>query len=519
MSAARPHRVAVIGAGITGLAAAQRLTSQDPGVIVTVYELSDRVGGIIQTIERDGFLIERGPDSFITNKPGAVQLCEEIGFSDQLIPTDATYRHSLVLRNGRPLPVPDGFMLMAPTRPWSILTTSVLSWRGKFRLLGELLVARRVSDDDESLASFVRRRFGNEALDRLVQPLIGGIYTSDPEKLSLRATLPRFPDMEKQFGSVIRGALSQQKQMKTQSPLLVAASGRTRSSDAGTRSADSSSGSGARYGLFLTARRGLSSMADAVSKACGATGRVTIELSQQIRAIGNATTNMDDVIVASGRPSSAWTVQTGDGTSPRVFDAVIVSAPTNATSRMLAGEQFEGLRSALSAIEYASSAIVVTAHRLADFRHPLNAFGLVIPYKENRNTLAISFSSRKFPGRAPEGCVLLRSFVGGAMQPELLTHDDDTLIRLVDADLRSILGMHQTPMFADVVRYSAAMPQYHVGHLSRVTAIEREVAVWPGLELAGAAYHGVGIPDCVTSGRSAADRVLRSLTALPSPNG
>ena len=186
------RRVAVIGGGIAGLAAAQRLVSTCKNIEVVIFEASRRLGGIIRTEVADGFLMELGPDSFITNKPAAIRLCEEIGFSSQLIPTDARYRRSLVLRNGKPMQIPDGFMLMAPAKPSAILTTPILSLAGKLRLLSEALIPRRPNDDDESLASFVRRRFGQQALERLVQPLVGGIYTADPELLSLKATMPRF---------------------------------------------------------------------------------------------------------------------------------------------------------------------------------------------------------------------------------------------------------------------------------------------------------------------------------------
>ena len=209
--ASRPLRVAVVGGGITGLAAAQRLVSKSDAMQVTLFESSRRLGGIIRTEEADGFLIELGPDSFITNKPAGLRLCQEIGFTEHLIPTDAGYRRSLVLRNGQPMAVPDGFMLMAPAKPWAIMTTPVLSLWGKLRLLAEAFVGRKSVGDDESLASFVRRRFGSQALDRLVQPLVGGIYTSDPEKLSLKATMPRFLDMEQSHGSVIRATLAQEK--------------------------------------------------------------------------------------------------------------------------------------------------------------------------------------------------------------------------------------------------------------------------------------------------------------------
>ena len=474
---------AVIGAGITGLAAAWRLVSKHSDAQVTIFEASDRVGGIIHTIQRDGFLIEKGPDSFITNKPGAVELCREIGFTE-LIPTDETWRRSLVLRKGKPVPVPDGFMLMAPAKPMAIISTPILSPVGKLRLLSEAFIQARKSTDDESLADFVRRRFGHQTLDRLVQPLVGGIYTSDPEKLSIQATLPRFPEMEKKYGSVIRGTLASQKRTATH---------------------PGSEGSGARYGLFLTAKHGLSSMTEAIARACQQTGRVQIRCNETINTVSPSQLNLQST--AKHAASTSWLLQRKNQTD-EVFDAVIITLPTQAASRLLAWNQASELREALDSIPYASSAVVVTGHRLSDFNHPLDAFGLVIPDKEGRKILAVSFTSRKFPARAPEGCVLLRTFVGGAMQPELMDLNDDQIMETVRSELAAILGMKHEPVFEQVTRYARAMPQYHVGHAQRVECIESCLSRFPGLKLAGSAYHGVGIPDSIVSGNRAADQLL-----------
>ena len=487
-AASKTLRVAVIGGGITGLAVAQRLVSRSENVQVVLLESSRRLGGIIRTEAADGFLMELGPDSFITNKPAAIQLCEEVGFTDQLIPTDAGFRRSLVLRNGKPMPVPDGFMLMAPSKPWAILTTPILSLAGRLRLLSEALISRRTTEEDESLASFVRRRFGQQALERLVQPLIGGIYTADPEKLSLKATMPRFSEMEQSHGSVIRATLAQQK------------IDRKRSSAQQESSSDSSdgdsSGSGARYGLFATAAGGLSDMVAAIERTLLKSGRVEIQLGVEVASIERPTAS-----------NSHWAVQLKDQRS-MMFDAVIVTLPTHAAARILKTAISPELHAALQEIEYASSAIVVSGHQLSDFDHPMDAFGLVVPAIERRKILAVSFSSRKFPGRAPAGQILLRTFVGGAMQPELLNNDDDTIAGFVNAELRSIFGMKAEPMFSEVIRYNNAMPQYHVGHLDRVARIESLLKNTPGLHLAGSAYTGVGIPDSIASGWVAADNVL-----------
>jgi len=481
------RRVAVIGGGITGLAAAQRLVSTCENIEVVIIEASRRLGGTIRTEVADGFLMELGPDSFITNKPAAIQLCEEIGFSSQLIPTDSSYRRSLVLRNGKPMQVPDGFMLMAPAKPSAILTTPILSLAGKLRLLSEALISRRPTDDDESLASFVRRRFGQQALERLVQPLVGGIYTADPELLSLKATMPRFLEMEQSHGSVIRATLAQQK------------IDRSRNSRRGGN--DESSGSGARYGLFATAAGGLSDLVTAIEQTLQKSGRVTVHLGTDVTSVERTSECQQQT-----SRGTAWTVRSRDQ-QPMDFDAVIVTLPTYAAANILKGAVSSELLTSLNAIQYASSAIVVSGHQLSDFSHPMDAFGLVVPAIEQRKILAVSFSSRKFPGRAPDGQILLRTFVGGALQPELLANDSDTIQGFVNAELRSIFGMQADPMFSEVIQYKNAMPQYHVGHLDRVATIESLLMNYPGLHLAGSAYHGVGIPDSIASGQAAGDRI------------
>ncbi|MCR9199368.1 MAG: protoporphyrinogen oxidase [Planctomycetaceae bacterium] len=473
MTSGRVRNIAIIGGGITGLAAAHRIITSEPTATVTLFEGSSRLGGIIRTERRDGWLLELGPDSFITNKPGGVQLCADCGFTDQLIPTDNTFRRSLVLHQGAPEAVPDGFMLMAPSNHRAIIDTPVLSFAGSLRLLAEASIPPRGDVDDETLASFVTRRFGREALERLVQPLVGGIYASDPDKLSLRATLPRFLDMEAEFGSVIN-ATKQQKQAR--GPDI------------------DSSGSGARYGLFTTPRDGLSSLVDHLADQIAAHPTATLCLNQKIESVQPA--------------GSCWNVVLTGENPPQSFDEVIMTLPAYRVAELICDPHQSELRDLLAGIEYASSAIVVTGHSLSDFAHPLDAFGLVVPLVEQRRILATSFTSRKFPNRAPAGRILLRTFVGGAMQPELLDADDSEIQQLVNEELKEILGMRKPPEFSEVVRYQRAMPQYHVGHQQRVDRIERLIGNTAGLHVAGSAYRGVGIPDSIASGRAAADAAL-----------
>lgn len=484
-----PKRIAVIGGGASGLAAAHRLIElSNEGVAkfdVTLFEASDAPGGVAGTRRIGDYLVETGADMFITNQPAAVNLCQRIGLSDELIPTETEHRGSLVLRKGKPVRVPEGFMLISPAKVWPVLTSRIFSPLGKLRMGLEYLLPRKKNQTDETLAGFVKRRFGHEAFDRLIQPLVGGIYTADPDKLSLQATLPRFLEMEQKHRSLI---IASRKQAAA------------RESDA------ESDGSGARYGLFTAPRNGISvlfnRLLDVVRE------KAVVRLGETVTAV-------------SKKNTGGFTITSRSGSTAE-FDGVVVTLPAFQSAKILGScgtdrdetspvHSMEELVKLLNEIEYSSAAVVVSGHRLADIEHPLDAFGLVIPAIENRKVLAISFTSRKFPGRAPEGRILLRTFVGGAMQPEMLDQSDDEITKTVLAELKSILGVNGGPDFTEVCRHERAMPQYHLGHCERVARIRELVVKIEGLELAGNAYSGVGIPDCISSGESAAERLAEQL--------
>jgi oxygen-dependent protoporphyrinogen oxidase len=456
-------RVAVVGGGIAGLSAAHRLLELDATLEVRVFEAGKRLGGSLASERVAGYLLEEGGDMFITDKTAALSLCQRLGIADRLVSPNEQHRGSLVLRNGKPEPVPQGFVLMAPTEIRSMVKTPILSPLGKLRMAAELFVPRGRANADESVASFVRRRFGSEALDRLVQPLIGGIYTGDPERLSLRATLPRFCDMEQNHRSLMFSSLRQPPRKE----------------------------SGARYGLFVSLPGGLGELVDAL-------GRRVTELGAEVR-VGSA-------VVRVARSASGFRLETSDGHSME-FDALIVALAAWQAAALVAPLS-KPLSARLARIPYASTAVVASGYRLADVAHPLDAFGLVVPHREGRKVLAVSFASRKFEGRAPEGRVLFRTFVGGALQPELYTLDDQAMLQVVRGELEAMLGVAGTPEFERVLRHPRSMPQYEVGHLALVDAIEAELARLPRLALAGNAYRGVGIPDCVLSGERAAERLL-----------
>jgi oxygen-dependent protoporphyrinogen oxidase len=476
------RRIVVIGGGISGLAAAHRLTELRPPSHVTLIEASSRLGGTIRTDERDGFLLERGPDSFISEKPEAVALAKRLGLESRLIETNETYRRSFIVRNGRLRAVPEGFQLLAPSRIWPFLTTDIFSLAGKARMAADLILPRRSANglSDESLSSFVRRRLGREALERMAQPMVGGIYTANPETLSLRATLPRFLDMEREHRSLILAML---RKARSQAD------------------AEKSGTSGARYSLFLSFDRGMEVLVQALEHALvqsSATTLAQVDIRKNTRVQSLSWTG------------ASWTIQTQTGET-LAADALCLAVPAYIAAQLLSNVDAE-LSTQLNQIKYASTATINFAYDRAAIQHPLDGFGFVVPFIERRSLIACTFSSVKFAGRAPENHVLLRAFVGGALQPEMFALDETDMLSSVERDLRELLGIKTRPLFAEVAKWQNSMPQYEVGHLDRVEQIDDELSQIPALALAGNAYRGAGIPDCIRSGEKAAE-LLNWITA------
>lgn len=472
-------RIAVVGGGITGLAAAHRLVELAASRRMTVepllIEALDRLGGTIATEYAGGYLVESGPDSFITEKPWAVNLCNRLGLTGHLIPTSQGQRRTLVLHRGRLLPLPDGFQLIAPSRLIPLWRSPVLSWRGKLRTTSELLVPRRASQEDESVGDFVARRFGRELLDRVVQPLVSGVYAADPSAVSLLATMPRFAEMERVQGSVIR-ALRRS-----------------------ARRREPGGGSGPRWSLFAAPAGGMQELVFAIAQRLQPS---SVKLRRRVTSLTHA---------AGAR---SWRVNLADGATLLV-DGVILAVPAPRAARLVSGLD-PALGDELAAIRYHSSAVVSLGYDRAAMRHALGGFGFVVPRAERRSILACSFSSLKFPGRAPDGSVLLRVFVGGDWAQDALAQDDAALASTMHRHLDDILGLSSPPALVRVHRHASAMPQYDVGHADRAEAIRRRVAGHPGLAIAGNALTGVGIPDCIHSGEQAAEQVLEG-TALARP--
>lgn len=468
----KARRVLVVGGGISGLAAAHHAgelaRARGESVEVRLLDAGKRPGGVIETGRRDGLLWEGGPDSFITEKPAALALARRLGIDTSVIGTNRRYQQSFVARHGRLHPTPEGFYLLAPTKLGPLFRTRLLSWPGKARAAMEFFLPARKNGGDETLASFVRRRFGREVLDQLAQPMVAGIYSADPESLSLRATFPRFLDMEAR-GGVIRS--------------LLAARRRAPSVPAGT--------SGPRYGLFATFRDGVGSLVDRLIDALGPDvytgGRTVRRLERRDdawRAIDHtgASFDADEIVLACAAPAAADLLRPWD---PR-------------------------LASLLGSIPYGDVATVNVAARKERIKHPLNGFGFVVPANEKRVVTGCTFSSVKFEGRAPDGMALLRAFVGG---PALAGNDAD-LRDAVRRDLRDFLGM-ETEEWMEVRRYPGAMPQYTLGHQERVGEIFSRVEALDGVSLCGNGYRGIGLPDCIALGEDAARRALRARSGKP----
>jgi protoporphyrinogen/coproporphyrinogen III oxidase len=471
------RRIVVIGGGIAGLAAAHRIvelnSQKSLDIEVMLVEASHRVGGTIATERIGDFLVEAGPDSFITEKPWALRLCERIGLASRFVSTQTAYQKIYVVHRGKLEALPEGFFLLAPTRFWPFIRTPLFSWAGKLRMASELFMPCGEMDDDESLGSFVRRRFGIEALERAVQPLVGGIYASDPDKLSLTATMPRFKEMERQQRSVIWAMRSEQRR----------------------RPRNREIGSGARWGLFVTLTGGMQELVDALARGLP-------EGSIQVNA---PVTN-----VIRDRDGHGWLLSVKEGKGLQA-DAIILATPAFRAGQLLASTAHNAADE-LKRISYASTATVTLAYRREDFPHEPDSFGFVVPAIERRKIIACTFSSLKYPGRAPTGYVLLRVFVGGALARELFNDNDATMEKNVRDELASLIGITALPRLVRIWRHANSMPQYHVGHDMRINRIETLLSQFSTLALAGSAYHGVGISDCVRTGEEAAEKIVQQLT-------
>jgi oxygen-dependent protoporphyrinogen oxidase len=478
-----PFRVAVIGAGIAGLAAAAALSdrARDHGLAleVAVYEAGRRAGGHILTEKADGFLIEGGPDCFVSQKPWGMRLAGELGLAiEGTAPVSTTY----VLSGGRLYPLPEGTMLMVPTRFLPLARSGLLSWPGKLRM-GLDLALPRGGEGDESLGDFVRRRLGDEALETIAEPLVAGVHAGDPDRLSLVSTFPRFKAMETDHRSLI---------------VAMVGARRARAKAAAERPA----GAPAPPTAFVTVAGGLEGLIRGLVDRLPAG---SLHLGAPVTVVAPA-----PPAPASGTAPYRIRLGSGAGETWSDADAVIVATPAHEAARLLAAGD-KRLAAELGGIEAVSAVTVSLGFRRSDVAHPLNGFGLVIPRREGRRIMGVTWSSSKFPGRAPADRVLFRVFAGGVKGHAVAALDDEHLLDVVRAELHSLLGVRGEPVITRLFRWERAMPQYNVGHGARLERIEAALRGRPGLHLAGGFYRGIGLPDAIASGRAAADAVLAGI--------
>jgi oxygen-dependent protoporphyrinogen oxidase len=458
--------VVVVGGGIAGLAAAHRLVETLGPDAVLLLEAAPRLGGKITTERVDGFVIEGGPDCFLASKPAGVELCRRLGLAERLRGTDPRFKRSYVKRRGQLHELPDGITGLVPSRIGPLLTTPLLSLKGRARAALELLVPPRRDRADESIAVFARRRFGAESYAWLIEPLLGGIFAGDGEALSLAATFPQLRDAERAHGAILRLMLRQRLK----------------------------GGNGAKPLGFVTPERGLAELVAALEE----------------RLAGRTRTGA--TVTAVRRLADEWRVDLADGTS-LAARAVIVAAPAYAAADLVA-ETDRPLATELRGIPFVTTATVSVAFPRGAVPRPLPGYGYVSPRAEGGSVVACTWTSNKFPARVPADGVLLRFFVGRAGREEPPAGDDEALRALVRAELRAVHGITSEPALWRIYRWPRGMPQYTVGHPARLARIERRVAALPGLALAGASYRGVGIPDCIASGWRAADEVALRLGGM-----
>lgn len=467
--------VVIVGGGIAGLSTAWYL--QQRSIPYVLLEEAGRWGGHIltETVETAAgrFIVEAGPDSFITQKPWGVQLARELGLSDRLVGTNDRMRKVYVLSKGRPIPMPDGVLLIVPTRFKPFVLSPLISPLGKLRMGLDLFIPPRRDGADETLADFVRRRLGNEALDKIAEPLLSGIYNAEADRQSLLATFPRFRELELKYGSLTRGMLAARGNGNGHD---------RRAGDEGRRPPSA----------FVSLAGGTAELIEAL------VGRLTGDLRLNA-AVARLERSADgDYLVSTAR-----------GEQLRAA-AVVLAVPAFVAAELVRQLAPEGA-AVLAGIRYVSTGTISLAYRLDEIPQPLLGFGLVVPGSERRPINALTWSSLKFVGRAPEGYALFRVFFGGSRSPRSMELDDAALLATVRQELYHLMGITAAPLFHRIYRWPRANAQYDVGHNDRIAGLERMLPA--GLHLTGSPYRGVGLPDCIRQGQETAARIAAVLSA------
>ena len=464
-------RIVIVGGGITGLSAAYKLQramhEQNVPLDITLVEAADRLGGKIDTVRRDGFVIERGPDSFLIRKQSIERLAESLGIADELV-RNATGQ-AFVLLHDRLHPIPGGSVMGIPTELSPFIGTELFSWKGKLRAAGDFLLPRSGVKGDQPVGPFFRRRFGNEVVENLIEPLLSGVYSGDINYMSLQATFPQFAEAEKKHRSLILG-------MKKSRPKKRPA--------ATTKETK-------KLGAFHTFRNGLSTLVESLEEA----------LKDDVRLItGNGVVDIDHA-------ERGVTLTLQDGTTLEADDVIL------ATSHQVAGRimRRHELLQEVSTIPTTSTAAISLAYDADQVVQEQDGTGFLVSKKNDYDITACTWTSRKWPTTTPDGKVLLRAFVGRVGEEHYVEYDDDTLVDIAKRDLGKIFTIQGEPNFSVVTRFKEDRPQYRVGHKERVAHARRQLnEVFPMIQLAGASYDGVGLPDCVDQGEAAAERIIRS---------
>jgi oxygen-dependent protoporphyrinogen oxidase len=474
-------RIVVVGGGITGLAAAhaavERARERGREVLVTVLERSSRFGGNLVTERTGGFLLDGGPDSWVSSKPHGSALARALGLGGDLVGTNEATRRFYIAWNGRLHVVPEGLVLGVPTRLAPLARTRLFSWRGKMRMALEPFVPtrRQGESDDESIADFATRRLGREAAERLMAPLLGGISAGDAGDLSTLAAFPQLVKMEREYGSLVRGMRAQR---------------RAREEFAGARAGSAPDGS-----AFVSLAGGVGALVHALTSWLEKAG-VVLRTGAAVRGLVSS--------------AGGWSVEL-DGGDRLAADALLLAIPAHAAAAVL-GTLDEEVRRRLSLLSSASTATVFLGYRRADVAHPLDASGFVVPRAMGRPILAATWVSSKWQGRAPEGHVLVRAFFGGASSEGALWSGDSELVRLARSELGALMGIAAEPVLSRVFRFDRASPQMRVGHTSAIRAIRATIeSRWRGVSVAGGGYDGIGIPDCIRQGQDSARALLAAL--------
>jgi oxygen-dependent protoporphyrinogen oxidase len=466
--------IAIVGAGVSGLSCAWYLERLLPNAHIDLIEASDRVGGVIQTHTESPFLAELGADNIATLAPDGLKLIESMGIRNEFVSPNPKYRFAQVVQAGRVYPIPNGFSLMQPTQMAAILMSPILSLSGRLRILGEYFVKARNINEDESVESFAVRRLGRECFDRLVEPIVGGIFTARSETLSMQATMAQFVEMEKNHGGLIRAAFAKRKSEQR--------------SDTMARKA-----TGARYDQFMAPKLGMSWWMNTIRA--------------QLKSQLHLNTRVDNLAYTQNGKLKIATANTA--LIDKEYDHVCVATPGWVASKLIDGVNSDA-SALLDRIPYASSAVAILAIRKSEIRSESMCFGIVIPKVENRDTLAISLSSEKYAERCPADTVLARVFMGGAVRPELMDQSDETLLAIAIKESQSLLGVTSPPMWQRLSRWNCAMPQYLIGHCDAVQDIRKNLESTKNLSIIGNAFDGVGIPQCIRLARTTAEKIANS---------